>query len=120
MEYIMTMPYNNHNRLLRRLKRKIIYDEKPFELGAPPNIQNHRKWAVSRDQADTYPMDKHPSKLMVMEAIGWDVKSDLFFYVEEGYYVKGMLYRHTYHILHDLSSINITFKIKFVTPRLCL
>ena len=91
-EYIMTMPYTNHNRLLSRLKRKIIYDEKPFELGAPPNPQNHRKWAVSRDQADTYPMDKHPSKLMVMAAVGWAVKSDLYFYVVEGQYVKGMLH----------------------------
>ena len=36
MEYIMTMPYKNHNLLLSRLKRKIIYDEKPVELGHPP------------------------------------------------------------------------------------
>ena len=86
----MTMPHKNHNRLLSRLKRKIIYDEKPFELGASPNRQSHRKWAVSREQADTCPMDEHPSKLMVMAAVGWDLKSDLYFYVEEGEYVKGI------------------------------
>ena len=115
-EYINTMPWKNHNRLLSRLKRKIIYDEKPFELGAPPNRQNHRKWAKSREQAEKYPMDKHPSKLMVMAAVGWDVKSDLYFYVVEGEYVKGLLYKYLQYIIYIL-----TCKMsKFGSARTCL
>ena len=35
-------------------------------------------------------MDENPSKLMVMAAIGWNVKSELYFYVEETQHVKGM------------------------------
>ena len=64
-------------------------DEKPFELGHPPNKQNNPNWARSIEEVDKYPMDKHPSKLMVMAAISYWTKSDLFFYVIEGEYVKG-------------------------------
>ena len=95
MEYINAMPWKYASRLLKRLQRKIIYDEKPFELGHPPNVQNNRQWALSREETEQYPMDKCPSKLMVMAAIGWNVKSDLYFYIIEGEYVRGTLYKHS-------------------------
>ena len=91
--YIETMPYANPRSLLRRLQRKLIYDEKPFELGHPPNIQNNRSWSVSYEQSEKYPMDKHPSKLMILAGISYWNRSKLFFYIEESEYVRGIAIR---------------------------
>jgi hypothetical protein len=89
INYIKTMPYDNATELLSRLKRKVIYDEKPFELGHPPNKQTNRQWSYNTDDLDTYPMDKNPNKIHVMASITYFNKSKLFWYLEEDTYKKG-------------------------------
>ena len=88
--YITSMPYKTGWRLLQRLKRKGIYDEKKFVLGQPPNKQLNPNWATNADEVETYPMDKHPSHLMFMACVTYYNKSKLYCYVKEGKYVRGI------------------------------
>ena len=108
--YIQTMPYQNKRSLLRRLQRKLIYDEKPFELGHPPNKQTNPNWAENIEQVDQYPMDKHPSKLMIMAAITYWTKSDLYIYVIESKYVKGTFSFVCYVLYTQYHIHNCTYK----------
>ena len=91
IDYIAAMPYNAPWRSLNRLKGKIIYDEKPFELGKPPNTQNNRYWADCIDKVVLYPMDKYPSKLHAMAVISYFDKGDIKWYHNETTYKRGII-----------------------------
>ena len=92
VDYIKTMPYEQPNKLLNRMKSKVIFDQKPWELGKPPNVQTNRCWVESYDQVQEYPKDKHPTKIHTMAAISYYDRSKLDWYIEEGEHVRGICF----------------------------
>ena len=88
LNYLNALPSNRHA-LMLRLKRRIIYDEKPFELGKQPNRQNCRQWRESAGDVDEFPNDKYPTKIHVMAAVSYYGKSKLHWYLKKSKFVKG-------------------------------
>ncbi len=75
--YLLNMP-SNPWRLLNYLKKRIVYDEKLFVLECPPNRQNVRYWGKDASSERYYRMDKNKNKTMVITAVSYFTKSDLY------------------------------------------
>lgn len=75
----------------RFIQKRIIYDEKPFQLGKPPNKQNNRYWNENNDiQNRIYSSKKSPTTIEVFAAISYFGKSNIRFYIEENTYKRGV------------------------------
>jgi hypothetical protein len=69
---------------MRNLKKKLVYDEKKFELGIAPNRQNTRYWREKGHADDVYYIaDAHAASAHVFAAVSYYSKSQLRWYVEE-------------------------------------
>lgn len=74
-----------------RLRTKVYFDQKPWELGHHPSRQNTRCWRRNRRRITTYPMDKVPSKLHCLVAINFYAKSaQPYWYTRDERYQRGM------------------------------
>jgi transposase len=84
LEYIKKLGYSNQTRLLNNLKKKIIYDEKPFELEGCPNRQNTRFWNEHADIPERYYVkEKHPTTVHCFAAVSFFGKSQLRWYLKD-------------------------------------
>ena len=84
LDCIKKLGYSNKTRLLNKLKKKIIYDEKHFELESFPNRQNTRFWNQNADIPGRYYIqEKHPNKIHCFATVSFFGKSKLRWYVNE-------------------------------------
>ncbi len=68
--------------LLQYLKKKIMYDEKSFEIENMGNKQNSRKWMKNADISQTgVVVHHHPNKINVFAAVSFTGKSKLWWFV---------------------------------------
>ena len=74
----------------RRLRTKMVFDQKPFKLGTPPNRQNNRSWRRTRTNIRTYPMDKNDGTVHCLAAANYWGRSRLYWYVRRGRYQRDM------------------------------
>ncbi len=83
LQFLKKMPQTPY-RLLEFLKRRIIYDEKIFQLQSSPNKQNQRFWGKNKNIEERFIVKhKHPSKIMVMCGVSYYGKSDLYWFAVE-------------------------------------
>lgn len=74
-----------------KLKKTVFADEKPFELGKPPNSQNVRFWKENGDIAKRYyEKDKHSTVVHCFAAISYHGKSKIRWYVKENIIKQGV------------------------------
>lgn len=75
----------------RRLRNKIYFDQKPWQLGHYPNRQNNRCWRRNRRNVRTYSMDQHPTTLHCLVGVNyWEGTSDVYWYTDVQQYQRGM------------------------------
>ena len=89
--YLQKFP-TNKKEFEKVYRKRIIYDEKPFQLFKPPNHQNNRLWSENAEgvkNARVYKVPKGPSKIHIFAAISYYGKSEIRFYVEEQKILKG-------------------------------
>jgi transposase len=84
VQYVNTVVGSCRENTIRKLKQRIVYDEKKWEVGCVPNKQNTRFWNETGDNEDrTFSVDSYPSTIHVFAAISYFDKSGLRWYVAD-------------------------------------
>lgn len=83
INYIKKFDFNNQTRLRNQLKKRIYYDEKPWEIEKIPNQQNTRYWSTNKNiKQREFIKYKHPTIINMFAAISYYKKSSIKFYVK--------------------------------------